>query len=167
MSDPLPDRHGPRDEHHDLLRAVEQVAMMLTDAGMPRMPARVFAFVLAGDQPRYTAAALAEGLRVSPAAISGAVRYLVASRLLFREREPGTRADLYRLPEEDFWSTIMGARLPMMEQWESNLGKAVDTIGADTPGGRRLRETEEFFSFLREETEAMMGRWRQRRRTPG
>jgi DNA-binding transcriptional regulator GbsR (MarR family) len=156
-----------QEHHEDLLHAVERVTMMLTDAGMPRMPSRVFAYVLAGDVPRYTAAELAEGLRVSPAAISGAVRYLLDNRLLFKEREPGTRADLYRLPEEDFWAKIMGARLPLMDQWVDDLAKAVETVGPDTPGGRRLEETRELFAFLREETEALLERWQQRRRTSG
>jgi DNA-binding transcriptional regulator GbsR (MarR family) len=78
----------------DLLRAVERFAQTMEMSGMPRMAARVFAYVLAEDSDRYTAADLADGLRVSPAAVSGAVRYLVDARLLFREREPGTRSDL-------------------------------------------------------------------------
>src|SRR6478609_11822379 len=107
-----------RDEHVRLLHAVERVAGLLTDAGMPRMASRVFAYALADDAERYTAADFAEGLRVSPAAVSGAVRYLLDTRLLVKEREPGTRADLYRVYEDDVWSAIMAARLPMLEMWE-------------------------------------------------
>ena len=43
---------------------------------MGRMPARAFAAILAADDGRRTAAELAELLEVSPAAVSGAVRYL-------------------------------------------------------------------------------------------
>jgi DNA-binding transcriptional regulator GbsR (MarR family) len=151
--------------HHELLRAVERIGSMFTGAGMPRMASRVFAFVLADDADRYTAAELAAGLRVSPAAISGAVRYLVDNRLLFREREPGTRADLYRIYDEDVWSTIMDARIPLMAHWESALDEAIQTVGPDTPGGRRLSETREFFSFMLAESLAMMERWKEHRRT--
>ena len=49
-------------------------AFLLTESGVPRMPARVFASVLAEDAGALTAAELAERLQVSPAAISGAVR---------------------------------------------------------------------------------------------
>ncbi len=78
-----------QDESEGLLRVVERIALILNEAGIPRMPARVLAFMLADDADRYSAAALAEGLRVSPAAISAAVRYLTARRILVKEREPG------------------------------------------------------------------------------
>jgi hypothetical protein len=56
------------------------------------MPARVVAYVLAEVSDRSTAGDIAAGLRVSPAAISGAVRYLVQAGLLGKEREPGVAA---------------------------------------------------------------------------
>jgi DNA-binding transcriptional regulator GbsR (MarR family) len=147
----------------DLLRAVERFGQTLETSGMPRMAARVFAYVLAEDSDRYTAAELADGLRVSPAAISGAVRYLLDARLLFREREPGMRSDLYRVYDEDVWSTIMSARLPVLDHWVLAIDEAIDLIGVDHPGGRRLVETREFFRFMRRETEQMMQRWREQR----
>jgi DNA-binding transcriptional regulator GbsR (MarR family) len=151
-------------DHHALLVAVEQVASLLAEGGLPRMAARVFAYALAEDSDRYTAADFAEGLRISPAAVSGAVRFLTSTRLLFKERAPGSRADLYRVYDEDVWSTIMSARLPMLEVWEKAVREAAETVGTDTRGGRRLRETEEFFRFTRAETEAMIERWKDHRR---
>jgi DNA-binding transcriptional regulator GbsR (MarR family) len=147
----------------DLLRAVERFGQTLETGGMPRMAARVFAYVLAEDSDRYTAGELAEGLRVSPAAISGAVRYLLDARLLFREREPGRRGDLYRVYDDDVWSKIMGARLPALDHWAEAIDEAITLIGADHPGGRRLVETREFFRFMRRETEQTMQRWREER----
>jgi predicted transcriptional regulator len=165
------DTGGPApQDRDDLLRAVERFAQTIEMAGMPRMAARVFAYVLAEDSDRYTAADLAEGLRVSPAAISGAVRYLVDARMLFREREPGMRSDLYRVYDEDVWSRIMLARVPLLEQWEEALDEAIKLVGADRPGGQRLAETRDFFAFVRVELTAMMGRWaehRERRQRAG
>jgi DNA-binding transcriptional regulator GbsR (MarR family) len=152
------------EEHDNLLRAVERFAQTLELAGMPRMASRVFAYVLAEDSDRYTAAELAEGLRVSPAAISGAVRYLVDARLLFKEREPGMRSELFRVYDDDVWRMIMLARIPILEQWQVGLDKAIELIGDDGRGGRRLLETREFVSFLREELVAMMDRWTEHRR---
>jgi len=54
-------------------RFIERFAGGLTDAGMPRMPARVFVALLATDSGRLTAAELAERLHSSAGAISGAV----------------------------------------------------------------------------------------------
>jgi DNA-binding transcriptional regulator GbsR (MarR family) len=148
----------------DLLRAVERFAQTMEMSGMPRMAARVFAYVLAEDADRYTAAELAEGLRVSPAAISGAVRYLLDAQLLFREREPGMRSDLYRVYDDDVWSTIMSARLPVLERFVVGIDEAVALIGAESRGGRRLVETREFFEFLRREMAGAMRRWPEERR---
>ena len=152
-------------EHRDLLRAVERVTALLTDGGMPRMASRVFAYALADDADRYTAAEFAEGLQVSPAAVSGAVRYLVGTRLLLKEREPGVRADLYRIYDDDVWSAIMSARLPMLDMWVDAVSEAADLIGPEHRGGRRLRETREYFRFTRDELAAMIDRWKEHRAT--
>jgi hypothetical protein len=153
------------DEHQRLLRAVERVATLLTDGGMPPMASRVFAYALADDADRYTAAEFAQGLQVSLAAVSGAVRYLLDTRLLVKDREPGRRADLYRVYDDDVWSAIMLARLPMLEMWERAVSDAADLIGPGHRGERRLRETEEYFRFTRGEMAAMVDRWRQHRAT--
>lgn len=148
----------------DLLRAVERFAQTLEWAGMPRMAARVFAYVLAEDSDRYTAADLAAGLRVSPAAVSGAVRYLVDTRLLFREREPGNRSDLFRVYDEDVWRAIMTARIPLIEHLVSGIDEAIKLVDTESAGGHRLLETREFFEFTMREMYAMMERWSAYRR---
>ena len=48
-------------------RFVEHFAAQLVEAGLPRMPARVFAALLASDTGVMTSAELGEQLRVSPA----------------------------------------------------------------------------------------------------
>jgi DNA-binding transcriptional regulator GbsR (MarR family) len=100
---------------------------------------------------------------VSPAAISGAVRYLISTRLIYKEREPGSRADLYRVHQDDVWSAITLARLEMLQTWEDAIDQAVTLIDPRHPGGRRLRETKEFVRFTREETLAMVDRWKKHR----
>lgn len=148
-----------------LLRFVERFALVFTESGVPRMPARVFAYVLADDADRYTAGELAAGLRVSPAAISGAVRYLVQVGLLGREREPGTRSDVYRIYDEDIWSRIYSQRTPLLEHYEAAAADGVKTLGLDRPGGRRLEETRAFFAFLRADMPQLLQRWQEHRRT--
>ncbi|HEX7535572.1 MAG TPA: helix-turn-helix domain-containing protein [Dermatophilaceae bacterium] len=44
--------------------------------GFARMPARVLMLLMATEEPGLTAADLAAGLQVSPAAVSNVVRYL-------------------------------------------------------------------------------------------
>jgi DNA-binding transcriptional regulator GbsR (MarR family) len=112
----------------DLARAVERLGHTLETMGLPRMPARVFAFILADDQSVYTASDLARGLDVSPAAISGAVRYLSDTHLVVRERNPAGRGDLFRVRDGDIWGTIQAARLPVLDVIIASVQEAVDLL---------------------------------------
>lgn len=162
------DRSGTRVEamagerHENMLRYVERFALLLRESGMPPMPARVFAYALISDADRYTATELAEGLRVSPAAISGAVRYLVQTGLLARERQVGTPGGLYCLYGEDVWYQIYQAQFARLRRYHEVAAEGVAIVGADTPGGRRLRQTADFFEFLDAEYPAVMERWHAR-----
>jgi DNA-binding transcriptional regulator GbsR (MarR family) len=146
-------------ERLTLLRFVERFALTLREAGMAPMPARVLAYALADDADRYTATDLAAGLQVSPAAISAAVRQLVSWGLLRREREPGTRSDLYVLDDRDLWSRFMQVELAQLQRFEDVLQTGVGALGADRPGGRRLAETRNFFGFLGRALQDAVDRW--------
>lgn len=143
-------------------RFIERFASTLELGGVPRMPARVFAALLATDSGSLTAAELAELLHVSPAAISGAVRYLIQVSLVGRERERGSRRDRYRL-QDDVWYEATIRREPLLLQWEGSMREGIAALGAGTPAGARLVESVRFFEFLREEMPAMLARWRARR----
>jgi DNA-binding transcriptional regulator GbsR (MarR family) len=147
------------EERAVLLRFVERFALVLRDSGMSPMPARVLAYALADDADRYTATELAEGLQVSPAAISGAVRQLVQLGLLIREREPGTRSDLYVLDDSDLWSRFMASELAALRRFEDAVASGVQALGTERPGGRRLAETRDFMAFLHRELTAAVERW--------
>jgi DNA-binding transcriptional regulator GbsR (MarR family) len=146
------------------MRFIERYASALADAGMARMPARVFVALLATDEGRMTAAELAELLHVSPAAISGAVRYLTQVNLISREREPGSRRDHYRV-HEDTWHEALVRREQLLARWEASVREGIEALGADTPAGRRLSESLAFFEFVHDEIPAMLARWRERRTT--
>lgn len=140
-------------------RFVENFALVLSEAGMPRMPSRVFACVLASDNGRMTAAEIAEDLEVSAAAVSGAVRYLVPLGMLRKAREPGARVDHYALPRDGWYETI-ASRDALIRRWESVLDDGVNAMHPDSAAAARLRESRDFFAFLRVELPAMLERWR-------
>ncbi|MFJ5925266.1 GbsR/MarR family transcriptional regulator [Kitasatospora sp. NPDC092948] len=141
---------------------VERFATVLADGGFPRMPARVFTALLTADSGRLTSAELSELLQISPAAVSGAVRYLTHVDLVGREREPGTRRDRYRI-HDHVWYEATANRDRTLSRFESSLAEGIDALGPDTPAGQRLAESLEFFAFLRVELQEMMQRWRDRR----
>jgi DNA-binding transcriptional regulator GbsR (MarR family) len=140
---------------------VETFASAFVDAGVPRMPARVFSAILASDAGRLTAAELSEQLRASPAAISGAVRYLIQVGLIAREREPGTRRDVYAVGDDGWYEAIV-RRERLLELWSRAIREGVEAVGPETPAGHRLAETLSFFAFLQEEMPALLERWRAR-----
>jgi DNA-binding transcriptional regulator GbsR (MarR family) len=152
---------GDRDREA-VLRFIERFASALMDAGMPRMPARVFVALLASDSGRLTAAEMAEVLHVSPAAISGALRYLQQVNMLTRERRPGSRRDHYRLLD-DSWYEMTLRREQVMARWIAAGTEGIDVLGPDTPAGRRMTESVEFFEFVRAELPALLERWRTQR----
>ncbi len=153
-----------------IARFVERFAAVLVEAGFPRMPARVCAALLVTDEGTLTAAELADQLQISPAGVSGAVRYLSHLGLVSREREPGSRRDRYRLVS-DTWFEATAEREGVLASWESASREGVEVLGADTPAGRRFAESTEYFSFLRTEVAGVLARWREHKArtaaTPG
>ena len=143
-------------------RFVERFASELVEAGMQRMPARVFAALLVSDDGALTSAELGERLKVSPAAVSGAVRYLAQIGLIIREREPGSRRERYRL-HSDQWYETFTRRDRFLTRLESTLASGVEAVGGRTPAGERIAETADFFAFLQQEWNQTMQRWRAQR----
>lgn len=145
----------------DVQQAVERLGRALEDNGVPRMPARVFAYLLAQDRDHCSAAELAAALQVSPAAISGAVRYLIHSGLIIKERRPSARGDLYRLVDGDVWGRIITARLPQLDHYLESLDKAVALLEPGSPGRARFEETRDCFALAREGIADLAERWAQ------
>jgi DNA-binding transcriptional regulator GbsR (MarR family) len=149
---------GGRDDEA-VSRFVERFAADMVEAGMQRMGARVFAALLVSDSGALTSAELAERLQISPAAVSGAIRYLSQVDLVAREREPGSRRERYRLYSEVWYETLT-RRDQVLMRWESTMRDGVKILGPGTPAGQRASETAEFFEFMQTELQTLMERWR-------
>ena len=141
---------------------VERFASALVEGGMQRMAARVFAALLIADTGRRTAAELAALLQASPAAISGAVRYLEQVSLASRERDPGTRRDVYRV-NNDVWYRVSVSRDRMLTKFIETLSEGIAAVGSTSPAGERLAETRDFFAYLLRELPRMFERWNESR----
>ena len=136
----MAERSGTTREPEAVSRFVEHFAAQLVEAGMQRMPARVFGALLASDAGVMTSAELGEQLKISPAAVSGAVRYLSQVHMVSREREPGSRRERYRV-HGDQWYEALTNREVVIKRWEEALREGVTSLGADTPAGRLRAET--------------------------
>lgn len=142
---------------------VERFAAEMVEAGMQRMPARVFSALMASESGALTAAELAGRLQVSPAAVSGAVRYLAQMGMVSREREPGSRRERYRV-HHDQWYETLARRDKILLRWERTLREGIGVMGPGTPAGRRLGETADFFAYLQEELVGLLDRWQHHKR---
>ncbi|MFG2174017.1 GbsR/MarR family transcriptional regulator [Streptomyces niveus] len=152
-------RDGAHDEEAEAVsQFVERFASQLVEAGMTRMPARVFAALLASEEGVMSSAELGAQLKVSPAAVSGAIRYLTQVDMASREREPGSRRERYRVQGNQWYETLT-SRDSVLRRWQTTLRDGVEQFGLDTPQGRRINETLEFFNFVEHELAAMMERW--------
>jgi predicted transcriptional regulator len=137
---------------------IQRFGSLLADAGMPRMPARIFAALLTTDSSRLTAEELAGLLQVSPAAVSGGVRYLIQVGLVIRETEPGSRRHVYVLPD-NVWHEVLRVRDGIMMRWADAMRGGAGVLGAGTPAGARLAESAMYFDFISKELPAVLDRW--------
>lgn len=144
-------------------RFAERFAAEMSEGGVPRMPARVFACLLVSDSGSLTSAELSERLHISPAAVSGAVRYLSQVRLVSRERQPGSRREHYRV-HGDTWYEAISQRDAFVLRWIDTFREGAEALDPNTPAGRRVTETVEFLRFMETELTGMMERWKVRRR---
>lgn len=140
----------------------ERSASLLVGAGFPRMPARVLMALMVADGG-LTALQLAERLGVSAAAISGAVRYLQTLAMVTRVPQPGSRRDLYELPQNAWYSASMNEN----RLYDGILALSLPAIdaagGTESTAGRRIREMTEFFRFIQRRLPELLSEWDQRK----
>ncbi|MEU1971533.1 MarR family transcriptional regulator [Microbacterium sp. NPDC019599] len=144
---------------HSGAEAAEQAASLLTAAGMARMPSRVMMALVGSPDDGYTAAELADRLGVSPAAVSGAVRYLQSIHMIRRISRPGDRRDRYEL-SDDAWSDVATGNAPLY----TRLADFMDLIADDNDGApasvARARATADFLRFLATRMPELVEEWR-------
>src|SRR3954467_3946469 len=129
---------------------VERLGAALTSAGLARLPSRIFAAVLVDEDGRMTAAEIGETLGVSPAAVSGAVKYLDGVGMVRRERERGSRRDGFVVDDEAWHDTLLQADSiysPMIAALE----RGIADLGPDDPSHRRLTVSRDFMRFILDE----------------
>ena len=98
---------------------------------------------------------------MSPAAVSGAVRYLDGVGMIRRERVPGTRRDVFVVDDDAWRDTLLHADrvyAPMIAE----LDRALAELPAGDPARRRIAISRAFLGFVTEEMGGMSRRWQER-----
>ena len=141
-------RSAPEASGDAALRAfVERFAALMADTGVPRMASRVLTRLYVTDEGAQTAADLVAHLRVSPASISTAIRYLEGLDLIRRERAAGTRRDRYSV-DDDVWLRAWRTSARQHAEWAAAAQQGADLLGPATPAGARLQAMHGFFARL-------------------
>lgn len=143
-----------------LAEVMEHSAAVLTAAGFPKMPARVLMALTVTESAGLTAAELAARLEVSPAAISGAVRYLQTLGIIRRLSQTGSRRDRYEIPSD--WYALMVRNSPiygvLADQAEAGLAAIEDPA---SPATERLRDMAGFYRFIQGRLPDLIAEWEQ------
>ncbi|MFU8872230.1 GbsR/MarR family transcriptional regulator [Micromonospora sp. SL4-19] len=162
----MPDDRSPARNEEEVHLFVERMAMAYADVGFPRMAGRVLFTVMSADDP-LTAAEIGEQLDVSPAAVSGAVRYLTQFGMLVREPVKGSRRDRYRMPDNAWYEATL-TKTGLYKSFIDIANGGVEALhGRATPAGERVAEMRDFYVFIQEEIDALGERWRARRAATG
>ena len=132
----------------------------LSANGFPRMPAAVLMAIMTSEAGSLTAEQLAASLEVSPAAVSGAVRYLETVGMIHRHRRPGTRRFEYELPAHPWYT----ASIEKNELYVAMARMADDAAGKLGPNAReRMEEMADFFRFLQGRLPLVLEEWKAQR----
>lgn len=143
-------------------RFVDRFALALTDVGFPRMPSRVLVATMCAAGHTVTAGELADRLDASPAAMSGALRYLVQVNLLEREAVQGSRSQHYRVPD-NAWYESLAHRQGLLTRLAESGAEGLDALPAGSLGRMRISEMLDFFTFLDRELPNLIEKWRSQR----
>ena len=137
---------------------IELASSELVAQGFPRMPARVLMALTATEDGKATAEELAAVLRASPAAISGAVRYLGVVAFVRNTTIPGTRKHVYSLGDTP-WYAASFSWMHLYAQIENSLRGPTNRMPADSRARARIEEAAEFFRFLQERLPPILDEW--------
>ena len=142
---------------------IDRASSELTAQGFPRMPARVLMALTATDDGKATAEELATRLKASPAAISGAVRYLGVVGFVRNTTVPGTRKHVYSLGDTPWYATSF-TRGELYTQIENAMRGPIDGMPRDSGAIARIEEVADFFAFMRRRLPSLLDEWNAERR---
>jgi hypothetical protein len=124
---------------------VEEMGHYLSSVGMTPMSGRMLAWLLICDPAEQTATQLAESLRASRGAISGAARSLETAGFIRRSRRRGERSEQFSMPPGAIRALVSGAG-QIYHRLEVIAAHGIGVV-ADLPPPKRVR-IEEFHDFV-------------------
>ncbi|APU15411.1 MULTISPECIES: GbsR/MarR family transcriptional regulator [Actinoalloteichus] len=146
-------------------RHADRLAGLLDAAGFPRMPARTLMALLTSPSGELTAEQISKTLDVSPAAVSGAIRYLQSTHLVHTGSLRGTRRRVYSLAPN--WYTATLTRSSMYGELRELARASPPSLRPDTAAGQRVEEMADFYAFLNRKFPELLTEWNELRAQGG
>lgn len=140
------------------MRFVELFGSALAAQGFPRIPAAVLLTLMVSDDTRATSSELVQRLKISPAAVSSAVRYLSTLNFVRVTTLPGGRRHVYTLSTDPPWYTGTLADSGRFR----TLAKLADDASAELTAGpakQRVDEMADFFAFIERRMPTLLDEW--------
>lgn len=127
---------------------VEAMGQYLGTYGLSPMSGRLWAWLLICDPPEQSATDLAEALKASRGAISGAASSLTAWGIIRRVRRRGDRREYFSIPTGAFESLLRGAGDGYRRLLDIT-SQGLDAMSAAEPRSRaRLEEVHDATAFI-------------------
>lgn len=142
-------------------RFAERVADAFATLGFPRMAANVVMALTVSEEGRLTSAQLSERLGISPAAVSGAIKYLTTLGMVVSSTVPGTRRHIYRLPDRPWYAASLVR--PSVYSALADLVEREAAMLPESEAGDRAHEMASFLGFLRDRMPTLLTEWEESR----
>jgi DNA-binding transcriptional regulator GbsR (MarR family) len=127
---------------------VDSMGQLMSSFGLGPMAGRVWAWLLICEPPEQTAAELAESLKASRGAISGAAAFLAAARLIRRMRRRGDRREYFSIPAGSF-DNLLRSGAVYYERLAEITSSGLATMAERDPKARvRLEEVHDATVFI-------------------
>lgn len=132
--------------------------------GVPRLVGRMLGLLVLADRP-LTLDDMAHALLISRASVSTNIRIALHFGYTKRVGIPGDRRDYYRFSDE-FWERRIQISVEASKLSLAKAEQGLAVLGPEDISAReRLDEMRDFCLFSIEESQAMLARWRERKRT--
>jgi DNA-binding transcriptional regulator GbsR (MarR family) len=146
---------------------VEEMGLVWTELGEPRMQGRVLGYLMLSNAPYVSSAELAEALHASTGSISAATKVLVDEGFIKRVGIAGQRSFFFKA-EDDVWGAFLATEARYLRRRQLFAERALEALGSedDRPRTRflNMRDYHEWLAEHRHETHAAWARYKERGR---
>jgi DNA-binding transcriptional regulator GbsR (MarR family) len=143
---------------------VEEMGLIWTELGSPRMQGRVLGFLMLSNAPYVSSAQLAEALHASTGSISTATKVLVDEGFIKRVGIAGERSFFFRA-EDDVWGAFLATEARYLRRRQLFAQRALEALGAEDERPRtrflNMRDYHEWLAEHRHETHEGWARYKE------